>query len=383
MRVLVNALSATNLSGRHVLLGHLAKLSEWTQGRHEYVVLFHGMNRDICRDACKNVSWRECPEITAQWAGRLWWEQTNLAAIARKLRVDFVLTASGTITPMLEFPQISYAMNPVPFIKGIDQGIFGHRKSMLQRWGYKKAMKKAVMMLFLSDYMRQMYRNNAGITERASEIVYTGLDEDTFRAGEFSTVKDSKKPFQIICVSVMASHKGIDMLIRSVEFVRRIYKIPAELILVGPWSDHSYEQKIRKLIPELKMDNIVEIKGYASRDDLNKYYAQSKVFCLMSRSESFGIPAVEAQAFGTPVVSSNCCAIPEVCGRGGVYPEPDDIEGTAKAIAKLLTDDAAWQELSEAARQNAERYHWDICSRPLLRMFEIVSSGTSGLQGAA
>jgi glycosyltransferase involved in cell wall biosynthesis len=128
------------------------------------------------------------------------------------------------------------------------------------------------------------------------------------------------------------------------------------------------------------MDNIVEIKGYASRDDLNRYYAESKVFSLMSKSESFGIPAVEAQAFGTPVVSSNCCAIPEVCGRGGVYPEPEDVEGTAKAIAKLLTDESAWQKLSEAARQNAERYHWDTCSRPLLRMFEVVAGEKSVFQ---
>lgn len=382
MRVLVNALSTTNLSGRHVLLGHLAKLSEWTRDHHEYIVLYHRRNRDICRVYGNNVSLRECPEITAQWAGRLWWEQTNLAAIARELRVDFVLTTSGTVTPLLEFPQISYAMNPVPFIKGMDKSIFVHGKSMLQRWGYRKAMKQAAMMLFLSAYMRRMYREDAGITERASEIVYTGIDEDTFRVAELSSVKDAKQRFQIICVSVMASHKGIDTLIRSVEFVRRIYKIPAELILAGPWSDHSYERKIRKLISGLKMDNTVEIKGYASRDDLNRYYAESKVFCLMSRSESFGIPAVEAQAFGTPVVSSNCCAIPEVCGRGGVYPEPDDIEGTAKAIAKLLTDDATWQELSEAARQNAEKYHWDTCSRPLLRIFEMVSCGDSGLQGA-
>ncbi len=170
----------------------------------------------------------------------------------------------------------------------------------------------------------------------------------------------------------MASHKGIETLIRSVEVVRRVYNVPAKLLLVGPWSDHAYEQRIRRLISALKMDSVVEIKGYASRDDLNSYYAESKLFCLMSRSESFGIPAVEAQAFGNPVVSSNCCAIPEVCGLGGVYPEPDDVEGTAKALAGLLTDDSAWQGLSEAARQNAERYHWDICSRPLLRMFEVV-----------
>ncbi len=191
MRVLVNALSATNLSGRHVLLGHLAKLSEWTRDRHEYVVLYHRMNKDIRRDLGSNVSWRECPAFTAHWAGRLWWEQAGLAALIRQLKADFIFTTSGAITPMIELPQVSYAMNPVPLIAEIEHNTIGNIKSMLQRWGYRKAMKKASMMLFLSDYMRQVYRKDAGITERASEIVYTGIDEDIFMAAKLS---DDKRP---------------------------------------------------------------------------------------------------------------------------------------------------------------------------------------------
>ena len=91
----------------------------------------------------------------------------------------------------------------------------------------------------------------------------------------------------------------------------------------------------------------------------------------MSWCESFGIPAVEAQAFGTPVISSNCCAIPEVCGNGGVYPEPGDYQSVATKMARLLTDDNEWAQLSEAAIQNSEKYRWDLCSKPLMRIFEL------------
>ncbi|GAG17383.1 unnamed protein product, partial [marine sediment metagenome] len=55
MRVVVNALSATNLSGRRVLLGHVSRLARWTAGRHEYCVLYHRANRDIRRDLGPNV----------------------------------------------------------------------------------------------------------------------------------------------------------------------------------------------------------------------------------------------------------------------------------------------------------------------------------------
>ncbi|GAG38867.1 unnamed protein product, partial [marine sediment metagenome] len=97
--------------------------------------------------------------------------------------------------------------------------------------------------------------------------------------------------------------------------------------------------------------------------------------CLMSRCESFGIPAVEAQSFGTPVVSSDCCAIPEVCGKGGVYPQPGDARGTAEALFRLLTDGATWRRLSCSAMDNAAKYRYDLCTRPLMRMFEIARNG--------
>ena len=95
----------------------------------------------------------------------------------------------------------------------------------------------------------------------------------------------------------------------------------------------------------------------------------------MSRCESFGIPAVEAQAFGTPVVGSSTCAMPEIGGRGGVFCNPNDVEQTAELLGRLLEDGEHWQDMSDRARENAAQFRWERVSRPLLDVLSTAMTG--------
>jgi glycosyltransferase involved in cell wall biosynthesis len=142
------------------------------------------------------------------------------------------------------------------------------------------------------------------------------------------------------------------------------------LHLTGPWPDPAYEAQIRKQVADLELTGRVHFDGFVSREELDRLYAESQIFCLMSRCESFGIPAIEAQLFGTPVVCSTACAVPEICGDGGFFCDPDDISGIATALRSLLEDSAIWETCSIRARRNADRYRWETCSRPLRDLFE-------------
>ena len=374
MKVLVNALSVSNMSGRHVLLGHLSQLSRWTRGQHEYYVLHHHRNSDLCRDLGENVRWVNCPPYTSRWASRAVWERIALPHLVTSLKIDFVFMPSGTVAHGCPVPQISFAQNPWCLVKGIGRTPSDVPKAAIQRREYRVAMREAAMMVFNSEYMRSAYRENADFEERYSEIVYQGIDNTTLESAAHIAPAIKKDPYSILSVSAMAPHKGVDTVIKALERLIRQYRLPVRLSLVGPWPDDRYERKMRNLISELRLQDSVKIAGFVSRERLHQYYAESGIFCLMSQCESFGIPAVEAQAFGTPVVSSNCCAIPEVCGEGGVYCDHDDIEGVSSALSTLLTDEREWKRVSAAAVVNASRFRWDICSMPLLNMFKVVFS---------
>ena len=371
MNVLVNGLSVTNASGRHVMLGHLSRLAAWTAGEHEYTILHHSGNSEIRRDLGGNVQWHECPPYTSKWPGRSIWELVGLPRLVSRMHCDLYFTPAGTVALSLDLPQISFAQNPWCLVRGLHRSPEEKVKAVLQRRAYKAAMKKARLMLFNSEFMRRAYRENAGFSEIASEIVYQGVDDDTFAAAE-SYKNTARKKNQILCVSVMAPHKGVETVLRGISLARQTNKIDIHLVVIGSWPHPSYKQSIKDLIDELGLSNYVTIKGFVTKEELHQAYAESKLFCLMSHCESFGIPGVEAQAFGTPVISSNCCAIPEVCGQGGVYPAEDDYEAVAHHFSALLTDENRWNELSQKARENAERFRWDACSMKLLRIFDYI-----------
>ncbi|MBI3862558.1 MAG: glycosyltransferase [Planctomycetia bacterium] len=372
MHVLVDGLSATSYSGRHVLLGHLEQLAAGAAGRHEFFVLYHSSNAELRRLNAPNVHWLAVPESVRDWKRRLLWQAVSLNRVIRETRAHLIFNPAGTVFPSSSVPQVSLAQNPWCLTPSLHQSLRDRGKAFLQRRAYRHAVSRAALMAYNSEFMRQAYRRNAGgIQEHDSLIAYQGLDDETHDAALRMRDQVKKQRLRILAVSVMAPWKNVESLLEALRIVRG-RKIPAKLNIVGPWSDPAYERRIRQKVSELDLDESVCITGRVPREELYRQYSEAAVFCLLSRCESFGIPALEAQLFGAPAVISDACAMPEICGAGALGVPADDVERAAGALVELLDDERRWNELSERAVENASRFRWPECSRPLLRMFDLV-----------
>jgi len=79
-----------------------------------------------------------------------------------------------------------------------------------------------------------------------------------------------------------------------------------KLILIGSIEESfkGYIANFFKINPHL-IDKVM-FKGYISeRDDIYKYYSESKIFCFPSRSESFGIALIESAYFGNYILTTD------------------------------------------------------------------------------
>ena len=372
-KLLVNALSATNPSGRHVLRGHVGQLADALRGRVRIIVLGRAEMEGLRAELGEGVDWEFAPAATRGWLFRAAWERLHLARILRKHDAGLYFTPSGIAARLpAGVRQIVFCQNPWALVRAARRRR-DFAKAWLQRRAYRRAMRVADVLVFNSRYMQAAYRANAGHDEKRGAVVYQAA-EDATRARAAAAGGVPRQPNQILCVSVMGPHKNVETLVRALREVRAVCP-DARLVLAGSWPDPAYERNIRGLVAALGLETAVEFAGFVARERLDRLYAESRVFCLMSRCESFGIPAIEAQLFGTPVVSSTVCAIPEICGAGGLFRDPDDASAVAAALRTLLADAAEWQRLSDAARANAARYSWSECSRPLIELVAGLADG--------
>jgi glycosyltransferase involved in cell wall biosynthesis len=102
---------------------------------------------------------------------------------------------------------------------------------------------------------------------------------------------------------------------------------------------------------------------------------RATLFVFPSRGEGFGLPPLEAMALGTPVVVSTAGALPEVCGGAAVQVSPEDAEGLASVLRRLLESPDERRARAEAGRRHASGFRWARVGEHLLGVYQSVSGG--------
>jgi len=361
LKLLFDALSVNNLSGAYVLRGHLDELMTAGDGRHQVVLLTHRSNTRVANGVADGVQ-HVVADIGGGWLERAVWCQTRLAALCRTHRIDCVFSPAGMLSPGCRLPQIVLAQNPWPLVAANpDRGSWRMR---LRATAFRSAQRRAAVMAFNSRYMRELYESAFGPALGQTVVAYQGLPESRLIGSEAVTAF-ADRPAMVLSVSVMARHKAVEVLVSAFAEAARLVE-DATLVIVGAWPDAAYRRQIERLIHDLNLGTRVEIRGHVTDEALSRLYASARAFCLTSRCESFGIPALEAQAYGTPCVVVDGTAAPEVLGEGGWVVPQDDASAAAQALVSLLNDGGEWQRRSRCASDNVRRFRWSDCARPLI-----------------
>ena len=165
--------------------------------------------------------------------------------------------------------------------------------------------------------------------------------------------------------------KGLDVAVRA---LAGLEDPRAVLVVVGGASGRdgcSEVERIDKLAATLGVADRIRFADPQPHHMLSTYYRAADVVLVPSRSESFGLVALEAAACGTPVVAAAVGGLRTLVehGRTGFLVEGRDPEVFAAYTGQILDNPALGRELAVAAARRARNFTWSTAAARLRRIY--------------
>lgn len=113
-----------------------------------------------------------------------------------------------------------------------------------------------------------------------------------------------------------------------------------------------------------------------SDEDLPAVYHRAAAFVFPSRYEGYGLPVAEAMASGCPVLAADTPAVTEVADGAALIFGPDDEDGLADSLTRVLGDAALRERLIDAGRQRARALSWRRTAVATTQAYRRVVHGT-------
>ncbi len=210
------------------------------------------------------------------------------------------------------------------------------------------------------------------------EIVAPGVEHALFTPGDQRQARRAvgflaDEPV-VLFVGRIQPLKGLAVAVQAVADLRRHAELARTRLVVvgGPSGPHGGAElaAVEKLVASRGLADAVRFVEPQRHEMLSTYYRAADVCVVPSRSESFGLVALEAAACGIPVVAASVGGLPSLVehGRSGYLIESRNPAEYAARLGLLLTDRDLAARLGSAGRARASRYTWAAAARDLLAL---------------
>lgn len=213
----------------------------------------------------------------------------------------------------------------------------------------------------------QLYDEDYALKKRNHFTIYNALPESFPIAQEPRT---TNHPITIGVVSRLELIKGMDLVVPAFAKVK-VSHPEVRLLIVG---SGTLREQMERQAQIAGISDSVEFVGYQSQETLLQYYDQIDILLMPSRSEGFGLTAIEGMSRGCVVVASRAGGLPEVvCDEVvGLLHDIDSIESMSNKILSLLNNANLWHQYSSFAKEYVSRYSFDRYSRLFNNLYEQV-----------
>jgi D-inositol-3-phosphate glycosyltransferase len=228
------------------------------------------------------------------------------------------------------------------------------------------------------EQFRRLYGDSLG----RIEIVAPGVEHAFFTPGDQAGARrainvDPDVPF-ILFVGRIQPLKGPDVAIRALAALGRP---DAQLAIVGGASGRNGDvqaSEAHALVDELGLHGQVHFIEPKPHHILSTWYRAADIVLVPSRSESFGLVALEAASCGVPVVASAVGGLLSLVddGETGYLIDGRNPDNYADAMRRILDDSELAASMGKAGVERAKDYTWRAAAERLRDVYAELGAGT-------
>jgi len=221
-----------------------------------------------------------------------------------------------------------------------------------------------------ANWLKRLYGTPA---ERISYVV-PGVEHAIFSPGMQSAAREAvgldDKP-TVLFVGRIQPLKGVSV---AAEALGRMKNKEARLVIVGGPSGREGEQElalVKQAIANYGLEDRVRFEKPVPHHLLSSWYRAADICIVPSRSESFGLVALEAAACGTPVVASSVGGLRTLVdhGKTGFLVAGRDPSVFATYMDQIFSHPMLAAELAMASFERARNYRWSTTALHLRDLY--------------
>ena len=216
----------------------------------------------------------------------------------------------------------------VECLKEIDYGMC--TKPFWRRWMRTFALKHATRVLCVSEYTSIKVHYFICTEVEKNIVVYNAVDTNYFKP------KGKKENIVLTVASGdnndIIALKGLDKFVEIAKYIQ-----DTKFVVVG------LDEKTRYELSKIAISDNIKLIGKLPQKELLKWYQMSKVYCQLSKVESFGMSLAEAMSCGCVPLVARVGASEEIVGDWSLFTCSED--QTVQQIKRglVLNDDVIFK----------------------------------------
>jgi len=226
----------------------------------------------------------------------------------------------------------------------------------LDRWVFRALLSRAEVVTACSRYLLKKAITLVPASETKGRAIHNSIELQPKSCGQTTT-------HRIVAAGRLYPAKGFDVLLKA---IARSDNKP-ELTLIG---DGPERENLEKLARSLGLNGEIRFKGNQDHDSVLREMASAGLIAIPSRSESFGIVALEGMALGKPIVATRVGGLSEVLeGADALLVQPDNAAELSTALETVIARLQTEPEFGSRNRKCAARYSVEQMANGYLEAF--------------